>query len=174
MSWEASWITSFPIVKLWQRENLAKCSLMAPTSSRAAPKKTEELWGMGDSQAFTSLPVPQAVSVLLLMFTKQVWWWCGLSKDQIPPRLSLGSFLLLAGAGPWDGHREEKPSSAASVTLSAHFSSHLQLHFPTHRCRYAGVSSWDLASTLLPWASLLTGGSCQAEGGRKVFLGLLI
>lgn len=80
--------------------------LYSPNLWQGSPQKER---GAAGDRALASLAAPQAISGLLLMFTRQVWR--RLSKDQKLPQLSLGSCFLLAGAGPQDGRREEKPSS---------------------------------------------------------------
>lgn len=64
---------------------------------------------MEHSQILASLPVPQAISVLLLMFTRQVRHRRSLSKDHIPLRLSLGSFSPGQGRGTVAGRRNPAP-----------------------------------------------------------------
>lgn len=89
-----------------------------PKFSHLAPERVRTDWGTGHSQALFSLPVPRAISVLLLMFTRQVRQHRSLSKDQIPPRLSRdpSSYCPGRATGRWQGGRTRLP--AAPVTQS--------------------------------------------------------
>lgn len=128
---------------------------------------------MGHSRVLTSFPVPQAISILLLMFTRQVWHRHGLSKDHIPLRLSLGSFFLGQGRGTVAGRRNPAPRCLCNTIGPAlppaisSSASHLQAQ--VRRGMLLGPCQHAAAPGISAYRRLLPGG-----GGGKVFLGLLI
>lgn len=113
------------------------------------------------------------------MFTRQVRHRRGLSKDQIPSRLSLGSCFLLAGTGRPDGGGEGKKNTPVLPVPRCHRNTIgpavppaiAGSASPLAGRRYAGVSSWGLAS-ISTYRRLLPGR--EGGGGGEVFLGLLI
>lgn len=184
MSWGVSWITR-KVTRKTQLERLSfhpallRCSgrgkawpnpaNLAPASSRAAPRESDEWLGNG-AQPGSHLP-PCATSYLRPPVNVYKAGPAASKSVQRPDPAPAfpGSFFLLAGAGPQDGGRGGRTRlPAACVTLSAPLC--LQptpAPLPRSLRRYSGVSSWGPASCRP--ASPLTGDSCQAEPGKGIF-----
>lgn len=140
-----------------------KIWLCGPSQQQGSAQKEQGVRGAGHSRAFASLPALPAISVLLLMFTRQVWHHRDLSKDQIPPQLSPGAFFLLAGQGrrTVTERKNSAPRCLRNTTGPA---------VPPAISRSAsplvGAGTPGRAPGTLP-ASPLTGSSCQAAGGAE-------